>query len=208
MIHQLSEKIAFLFCKETIIESDMKEVYAYGLELLFATLFTGSIVFGLSSQLGIFRKTILLLIPFSIIRSYAGGYHAKTHFRCILSFTFTYLLSAYLMESIKNYKSKYIQKKELRQQIETLVGDFNEILPERVANYTDDDLDLQNTAFEKVLEKIKERDVRILILHLLENYSLKEISALLEINYSTALSIFNRTKKKIKSEMGDDKNEF
>ena len=119
-----------------------------------------------------------------------------------------YRFTAYLMESIKNHKTKYVRKKEIRQQIETLVGDFNEILTDLPVNNESNSLAPENAAFEKALEKIKARDMQILVLHLLEKYSLKEISVLLDINYNTVTSSYSRAVKKIRSEMGDDNHEF
>ena len=67
-------------------------MYEYSLELLLSTLFNLSVVI----LIAIFTRRILgatlFVLGFVPLRSFAGGYHASTHFRCFLILLFTYSL--------------------------------------------------------------------------------------------------------------------
>ena len=85
MINKLSNKIAwFFFTNELIAEKEDIEVYAYGLEMLIPPIIEIGIVIAISLYIRQFLPTLAFLIAFIPIRTYAGGYHAKTHFRCFL----------------------------------------------------------------------------------------------------------------------------
>lgn len=100
MIHQLSERISFLFSERKIIPKDMTEIYSYGFELMISTILNGILVLVVSIILGVFTKTLFLLPPFMLIRSMAGGYHAKTHFGCITGFTITFAISVIALKAM------------------------------------------------------------------------------------------------------------
>ena len=90
----LSEKISKIIDDEVNIE-----IYCYGLEIILNSLI--SILSVLIIGIIIDRPfcTILYLISYSVPRLWAGGYHAKTHFRCICFFIIFYLLSLLLIKN-------------------------------------------------------------------------------------------------------------
>jgi len=67
-----------------IIRFDDVSVYQYGLEVLMMSLakFVGIAI--LSLLTGYFFESLIFVIGFSTIRSYAGGYHASSVSRCFL----------------------------------------------------------------------------------------------------------------------------
>lgn len=84
MFYRLSERIADGFEKQRVITSEDKEIYRYGvqqgLNLLLNLLTT--IVIGVVC--GMFWESVLFIAAYMPLRSFAGGFHAKTHTRCYL----------------------------------------------------------------------------------------------------------------------------
>lgn len=92
MIQEIAKKIVKTCMNAGIINED-PEVYVYGSELVISS-FLGIFLSLLSGLLfGNFLETLLFLILFILLRRYTGGYHAQTHFNCILG---TNLLSVLL----------------------------------------------------------------------------------------------------------------
>jgi len=87
----MAGEMAFFLVRKEIIEKDRAEIYGYGLELLFATLINGVLVAAASLVLGVFWQSVLMLVPFMLIRANAGGFHAETHIGCMLGFMTVYL---------------------------------------------------------------------------------------------------------------------
>lgn len=77
--------------------SDKIDVIMYGIEALYITLEKSIVIFSLSFILGIFKKLILLLIFFNIIRMFAFGMHAPTGFICLIMSSVIFLVGAYLL---------------------------------------------------------------------------------------------------------------
>ena len=82
MFNAISTKITDILIKHDCISKENSELYSYGFRQLFMMLLNISITF----LLGIIFNKVLQSILFSIIyipiRSFAGGYHAKTPLRC------------------------------------------------------------------------------------------------------------------------------
>ena len=78
MNYLVSKIVTFLTEQEVISsESDVQDFYRYGIEI------------SISSFLNIF----LVLLLFILIRSFTGGYHADTYFRCNLLMCITFILT-------------------------------------------------------------------------------------------------------------------
>ncbi len=101
MIHRWSESIAGRLASAGIIQ-DKKAVYAYGLELLFSSLFsTGAII--LISMLA--RRPFHWLFfsaGFIPLRLTAGGYHASSHMKCVLTTAAAFSVSLFGANVIGN----------------------------------------------------------------------------------------------------------
>jgi accessory gene regulator B len=87
MINKLSAKLSEGIGFRLNSSDNEKEIYAYSIEILISLLINFII---LSITAYILKKQvelIVFIVFFSSLRSYAGGYHAKTHIECItLSF--------------------------------------------------------------------------------------------------------------------------
>lgn len=95
MVQEMARKTAEKMSDHSVIESNATHIYAYGLELLYSSL-AGVLALIIISAVG--GKPFLwtpYLAGFVPLRLSGGGYHAKTHFRCI--FTFPLLFSFVLL---------------------------------------------------------------------------------------------------------------
>jgi len=78
------------------------DIYAYACEAVIAFLI--NLLLGLIVALvfGRFFEGIVFILGFWLLRRYTGGYHAKTHFNCILAFS-CILVSAMLFLSVATW---------------------------------------------------------------------------------------------------------
>lgn len=84
MIRRCSDRITAYFVRNQVIDDENRELYSYGLELLLAECTSILCVFILGLISGHFIDSVLFLAAFIPLRTYAGGYHANTHFRCLV----------------------------------------------------------------------------------------------------------------------------
>ena len=98
---ELAKNLAKKICLvNDITDSEKKENIAYGLEILLSTAVSVLIITILAILLGTFGETILFLLPFMLLRTYSGGYHAQTHFRCFLILFFAFCINLILNSMI------------------------------------------------------------------------------------------------------------
>lgn len=96
MINKMSKDIAVFLYGKGCFEGNDIEVYAYGLELLIASAVEVMTVLIIGTILSGFTETILYLLTFTALRSFTGGYHAKTHGRCATVYFLVFALSIIL----------------------------------------------------------------------------------------------------------------
>ena len=80
----IKEAVADWLIRETVIEESERELYEYAVHsffMLIAPLFM-AIVIGLFFDE--FEMSIVLILPFMMLRKYSGGYHAKRQWVCLL----------------------------------------------------------------------------------------------------------------------------
>ena len=85
MLPLLSEKISSFFVRSGTIKAEDKEIYSYSFEILLATLMNFLALYLIAAITGKWWETTLFILGFIPLRSLAGGYHAKTHFRCLVT---------------------------------------------------------------------------------------------------------------------------
>lgn len=87
MLHKLSIALTNNLIKTSHlrIDADQQEVYIYGLECLLNSSITITILFLWGASTHSLLITVVWLIAFTLLRHYAGGYHAPTNFACISS---------------------------------------------------------------------------------------------------------------------------
>ena len=92
MISELSKRISLFLCRKRIIDYNDIEIYKYGFETICSTLlgFIITIIIGTIFQM--FSLSIIYYIMFVTIRQFTGGYHAKSYFKCNLTFSVVTML--------------------------------------------------------------------------------------------------------------------
>lgn len=98
-IRYLASWICDWLIKCEIVSLDRRSVYVYGLELLISDIVGISCIVLISAlyrQNGMWFPYLLGFIP---LRIFGGGYHAKSHFTCIVSFSLMFLLLLQLKDS-------------------------------------------------------------------------------------------------------------
>lgn len=86
MINFLSKRIAVFFVQNGVIEQKDSDIYEYGFNLILSAIISILLVIIIGSIFELLPHTLLYLLFFIPIRSYAGGYHARTYFQCIFLF--------------------------------------------------------------------------------------------------------------------------
>ena len=91
MLHSLSKNIAaFLFDNNDKFPLD---VYTYGIEICLSSLIGIMLILSIGLISGYFLEGLFYIITLFAIRSYTGGYHADTYFKCNLIYVFSYLFA-------------------------------------------------------------------------------------------------------------------
>lgn len=104
MIHKFSNVISNKLTLLGVIQEERQRVYAYGLELLLASTLGVALLVIVSI---LFKKPfmwILYLLAFIPFRLNAGGYHARSHFWCIVIFSSLYaalIIISYLIPPVR-----------------------------------------------------------------------------------------------------------
>lgn len=103
MLSKLSGNITKQLIKNGTIDSENKEIYTYGIEQTFILLMNivTTLVIGLC--FGMLWQSIIFMIIYLPLRSFAGGYHASTVLRCyvvgiVLSVIFL-LINKYVLDT-------------------------------------------------------------------------------------------------------------
>ncbi len=94
MINKLSLKLSEKLGSKLKSTDDEKEIYAYSLEVIFSLVLNLIILSMAAYILGKIPELIIFIIFFSGLRTFAGGYHAKTHLECMTISIIIFLISA------------------------------------------------------------------------------------------------------------------
>lgn len=87
MIEVIAQVMTDKFVEKSIIKSDERSVYTCGCGLMISEFISTSIVLIMGVGMGKSIETVIYLITFTGIRIYAGGYHAGSYNRCIITFS-------------------------------------------------------------------------------------------------------------------------
>ena len=108
-MQKIIKRITAYFYASGVIGHDMVAICEYGVELMLAGILNVAMI--LITSILIHQKFyglifLLILIP---TRAFMGGYHAKTHFTCNVSFICTYLSSLLLLKIIDIHYAVIVQ---------------------------------------------------------------------------------------------------
>ena len=96
MFAKCAQSLTAYFVKKEIITEDDEEIYTYGFELLIPSIFAVTVALLIGVIADRFFASLVFMFVYCSLRRQAGGFHAKTHFRCTFSFVFMYCLVMYL----------------------------------------------------------------------------------------------------------------
>lgn len=105
MVQRIAMKTAEKMSEHSVIEAKAIHIYAYGLELLYSSLAGVVALIIISAVYGKPFLWIPYLAGFVPLRLSGGGYHAKTHFRCVFIFSLLYSL-VLLIENVCTIPAK------------------------------------------------------------------------------------------------------
>lgn len=91
MLEKLLQKLTAQMIKNNIIPAQQRAVYHYSLEVALSLLSFWLMIIAFMLVFGSVWPTLLYLGVFFFFRSAIGGYHAKTHIRCLTLSAATYL---------------------------------------------------------------------------------------------------------------------
>lgn len=95
MNYLVSQIVNFITEQDVISdESDVQDFYRYGIEISISSLLNIVLVVIAGILIHHIIESIVFLTLFILIRSFTGGYHADTYFRCYLLMCTTFILTA------------------------------------------------------------------------------------------------------------------
>ena len=107
MFTKQSEKLANMLIEKEISKDEDKEIIIYGLSTGIELLFNIITTLALGFIWGLVFESILFLFSFSLIRTYAGGYHCQKAINC---YFFSSGIVILVLAIVKFTPSKYILK--------------------------------------------------------------------------------------------------
>ena len=97
----IAKRITQILVASAVVKEDDTELYIYGFFMLvsrilflFVTVVTGFLT-------GILPESILFYVVFTLLRTYAGGVHAKTETACTIFTTFAIVVSVLLIRLLE-----------------------------------------------------------------------------------------------------------
>lgn len=96
MIERIALKITNFIFKNTELDSELYEVYKYGIEITISSLLNIVLIIAASIAVSDVVSGVVFLTVFIPLRLFLGGYHAKTYFMCNALFLLTYLMIYYI----------------------------------------------------------------------------------------------------------------
>lgn len=101
MIEKFAEKTTKFIYQNTTTDPEMFDVYKYGMEITISSFFNIILILLCSFIISDVLAGITFLISFIFLRSFTGGFHAKTYFMCNELFVLTFLI-VYIISSLLN----------------------------------------------------------------------------------------------------------
>ena len=98
LLTRLSRKIVNDLTRSDIVKAEDAEIYIYGINqiLMYSINISSALIIGLI--FGKFFEAAVFIVAYCSLRSFAGGYHAKTHLRC---YVFSVIMLIIVLVGIK-----------------------------------------------------------------------------------------------------------
>lgn len=94
MINKLSGKLSDALGYKLNSTTEEKEVYAYSIEVILSLILNLIILYETAYMIGKIPELIIFIVFFSGLRTYAGGYHARSHIECMTLSFIIFIISA------------------------------------------------------------------------------------------------------------------
>lgn len=94
MYNLISRTIVGYWVKSGTIDSNEKEIYEYGIEILISSLFGATLVILAGAMWFSIIDAIVFLIVLIPLRCYCGGYHANSYFSCNLTMLILFFITS------------------------------------------------------------------------------------------------------------------
>lgn len=105
MISKIADHISQKLIAISLIEENDRDLYVYGFFLLIARIFFFIIVIIAGFLTGILFESIVFYFVFVLLRTYAGGMHAKTEAQCTILTTFALTASVIYIRILSQMQS-------------------------------------------------------------------------------------------------------
>lgn len=189
MFENISERITSFLIENKVILTEDKDIYSYGLRQLFMMILNITITI----LLGIIFKELWQSILFSVVyiplRSYAGGYHARTPMRCTLFSTVMVCIALLLM--------KFLTFTRISIVVMLIVSSLIIILLSPVEDKNKPLDDLEKIVYKKRTLIILTIEVIITIATLLLNFSSFSLCLVLSITSLSCMLILGTIKNRL-----------
>lgn len=93
MICWISSCVLRFLLNNLDISPEMKEAYQYGIEITISSILNIVLILICSVIVGNIWAGIIYLFVFIFLRSFTGGYHATTYFKCNATFVITFIMT-------------------------------------------------------------------------------------------------------------------
>ncbi|MEE1012987.1 MAG: accessory gene regulator B family protein [Clostridia bacterium] len=97
MLSRLAHNVASFFVQKGLIKKEDREIYVYGFEVLISEAINWLICITIAIATGKILETIFYMIAFMHLRETLGGFHAKSHYGCIIISTLVYAACLWLI---------------------------------------------------------------------------------------------------------------
>lgn len=93
MLNKLIRRSVSYLLQNNVIDEEDIDIYEYGFYTLYNNIIDITSLIVISAWLNLLPQTILYHFSFILLRSTAGGFHAKSHLRCFVLSTTIWLIS-------------------------------------------------------------------------------------------------------------------
>lgn len=100
MIIRLSQIILKFIYKHLELSIEMKDIYQYGIEITLSSALNLILVIGFSILIQDIPAGVIFMLLFIFMRSFTGGYHASTYFKCNSIMLLTFLTVCLLYRNL------------------------------------------------------------------------------------------------------------
>lgn len=108
MLTKISKKMTSFFISKNAIKSDEADIYNYCFEVFLSTILNLTIIIIIAIATKTYLESLCFCIAFMCLRKTAGGFHAKTHCRCLLMLLFFYGGLLVMIKFVGEYYLFYI----------------------------------------------------------------------------------------------------